>query len=296
MADLSRFVARAKLPLERARASYAPVDVVVRVFKRFSEDDGGSYTAALTYYLFFSIFPLLIFGAAILGYVTFGNEELRDEIFEKGVQTVPLIEEALTREGLEAIERARDKLALTGAVLALYSGSGAVVALENALNRLHRIVHERNLLQKRARSLVWLLVLGAGAVVSMGVGTVVSFAGDIFGRESPLVALLGYAGGALLSTLLFAAAFKFLPAKTSSWREVLPGAIVAAIGFELLKIAGNEFIASGQTARNATFGTFAAAAVLLLASSLLARITLMAAEVNIVLQERRLTRQSSLQS
>lgn len=296
MPDMERVVARLKLPLEKARAEYGIVDIVVRVFKRFSEDDGSSYTAALTYYLFFSIFPLLIFAAAILGYVTFGNENLQDEIFDQGIKTVPLIKDALTPGGLEAIENARKQLALAGAALALYTGSGAVVALEHALNRLHRIFDEPNFLQKRLRSLRWLVILGAGGVASMGVSTLTTFAGQVLGKESPIVAAFGHATAIGLSTLIFATAYKFLPARHLSWREVLPGALIGAIAFEILKWAGTEIVARGRATRNDTFGAFAAAAVLLIASSLLARITLMAAEVNIVLEERRLTRQSPGQS
>ena len=73
-------VAQVKLRLERARSRHGLVDVVMSVFKRFSDTDGGTYAAALTYYTFFSVFSLLIFGAAVLGFVTSGNQELQRDI------------------------------------------------------------------------------------------------------------------------------------------------------------------------------------------------------------------------
>ena len=100
--------------------------------------------------------------------------------------------------------------------------------------------------------------------------------------------------GGLLSVGVFATAFKFLPAKAQSWRDVLPGAIVGGAAFGLLIYLGGLFIQGGEDSRNATFGAFAAAATLLVVSFLVARVTLLAAEVNAVLAERRLTRQPAV--
>ena len=87
MDRLKRLAALAKLQIEKARARWGGVDIAVRTFKRYSEDDGGSYAAALTYYTFFSIFPLLLFAAAALGYVTHrcrSTSETRRERAEHG--------------------------------------------------------------------------------------------------------------------------------------------------------------------------------------------------------------------
>jgi membrane protein len=285
-------IAQVKLRLERARSRYGLVDIVIRVFKRFSETDGGSYAAALTYYTFFSIFPLLAVGAAILGFVTHGDPETQKEIFDKGVEAFPMLKDALSPDGFKAIEGSRQELAVTGGLLALYAGSGAIVALEHALNKLHRIEEEPNFLEKRIRSLKWLAVLGVAALMSVGISIGATAAGDgVGGLAGDLLANVIRLAAIAVSTAVFATAFKFLPAKQQSWADVLPGAIVGGIVFELLKFAGTVFVASGQDSRNATFGAFAAAAGLLVISFLVARITLMSAEVNAVLAERRLTRQ-----
>jgi membrane protein len=108
--------AQAQLVLERARARYGLVDVVVTTFKRFSGDDAGSYAAALTYYTFFSIFPLLLFGLTTLAYVTFGNEDLQRDIIEAGQQTVPLLQDFLTDDVIAELQERRRGLAVTGLV------------------------------------------------------------------------------------------------------------------------------------------------------------------------------------
>ncbi|CAN5731200.1 inner membrane protein YhjD [soil metagenome] len=290
-------VTQAKLWLEHARADHAFIDVAVRTFTRFSEDDGASYAAALTYFTFLSIFPLLAFALAALGFVTFGNEELQRDIFKAGVDAAPLLRDALTPEGLEIVESNRRRLAVTGVALALYSGSGAVVALEHALNRIFHVADEPSFVHKRLRSLKWLSILGAAAAASLALSAAARFSTEIFGSFGPVdeaMAALFYAAGVLVGVGIFATAFKVLPVTELRWREVLPGAVLAAALFEVLKIGGATYLAAGARGRQATFGAFAAAAGLLVAAYLASQITLRCAEVNAVLAERRETRHSQV--
>ena len=289
MPDFNRYVAQGKLRLEKARASYGLVDIVVRTFKRFSEDDGGFYAAALTYYVFFSMFPLLIFATAMLGFATQVYPELEQDLLAEGLQSFPLVGSIIDPEVLRAIRRAAGSLALLSIVLALYSGSGAVVALGHALNKIHRVEEEGNFFVKRLEALKWLAVFALMVLGSVVVTGWAQWASGIVATVFSLV--LGLA----LSLAIFTTAFKFLPRMRRSWREVLPGAAIAALIFELLKFAGTVYLSRGAEVRSATFGAFATAAGLLVASYLLAQVTLLTAEVNAVLAERRLTRQSLLE-
>jgi membrane protein len=291
-----RFLTHAKLQLERARARWSSVDVAMATLRRFSVDDGSSYAAALTYYMFFSIFPLLVFGIAALGYLTFGNADLQNDILAAGLESVPMLRDALSPDGLETIKERRQELALTGMVLALYSGSGAVVALEHALNKLWRVSEEPKFVHKRLRSLVWLAILGVAAITSLALSAAARTLGSLLGGLPGVGEALGigllHAVGIAVGTLVFAAAFRVLPGKDLSWKDVLPGAVIAATAFEVLKSLGATYLQAGAASRNATFGSFATAAGLLVAAYLISQVTLLSAEVNVVLAERRATRQS----
>ena len=276
--------ATAQKTLERARARSGIVDVVVRTFKRYSEDDAGSYAAALTYYSFFAIFPLLLFAAAGIGYATFGNEELTQRLVTRGVKSVPLIRDAMTPDGLTMIQKNKDTIAGIGFALALYTGTGMIVALEHALNKVHRLADEGNWFEKRVKALRWLVVIGLSAAASLGLTSVASTFEGVLGKG------LGYLGAFVIDAVIFATAFKFLPAARWPWRDVMPGALVAAIAFSVLKALGASYLAQGEATRNATYGTLAGAATLLVASYLISQVTLLAAEVNATLIERRKTR------
>ena len=288
-----RLVTQAKLQIERARVRWPWFDIGITTGKRFSEDDGGFYAAGLSYYIFFSIFPLLLFATSILGYLTL-DESTQNEIFRAGVKAVPLLEDALSPDGFKTIEDNRQGLAVTGFILALYSGSGAIVALEHALNVFNKVTQEPNFLKKRLRSLLLLAVLGAGAILSVTATSVAGFATDpLVGLGGIIASIGGYALGVALSVAIFATAFRILPATSTSWREVLPGSVAGALVFEILKIIGAALMSGGGEGRNATFGLFAAAAGLLVASYLVSQIILLAAELNRVLAERRITREST---
>ena len=292
MDRIKALIERVKGVLARAQERWAPVDVGARTFKRFGDDDGGFYAAALTYYTFFSIFPLLLFTGAILGYLTLGNEELKKELIGRGVDGLPLIRDALTPEGLKVLAENRGGFAVAGVILALYSGTGAIIALQHALNRFHGITDEPSWVGKRLRALRFLLIIGAAVIVSLLLTTAGNFAADLFGGNSVVGGTISFLAGLLFSLIIFATAYRYLPAVSLTWRDVLPGAIVAAIVFEVLKVGGTYYLARGESARNDTFGVFVAAATLLISAYLVSQITLLAAEVNLAIRDRRNRRQS----
>jgi membrane protein len=298
MDGIKRLIAQVKLALERARARYSVVDVVVRTFKRFSEDDGGPRSAALTYYIFFSIFPLLLFAVSGLGYVAFLSESMKRDLIDAGVDAFPMLRDVLSPNGLDQIVKNRATLAGVGIVLALYAGTGVILALSHALNRIHHIEDEGNFIQKRLWSLKWLAMLGLAAVATVAAGTVANVIAEIMGGGAgeELIAVLLLAVGFLLNLFIFMTAFRFLTHKEQTWRDVLAGALTGAIAFEILKYFGAAYIERGSQAREATFGAFATTAAFLVASYLLSQIILLSAELNAVLAERRVNREPAASS
>jgi membrane protein len=261
---------------------------VLTTFKRFSDQDGAFYAAGLTYFIFFSVFPLVLFGVSALGFAVFISENVKEQIIDASTETFPLMTQVLQEDTLENLSDARFGLAATGLLLVLYSGTGGIVALEHALNRIRGLEDEGTFVQKRVNALRFLATLGAIPLLSVALGAAAQLV------QSPLVSVLAFIAGALLSVLLFAAAYKFLPRVNPSWRDVMPGAVFAGAIFEVLKIVGPLYLASGRSGRDATFGAFATTAGLLISAYLLSQVTLLAAELNAVLAERRQSREFSL--
>lgn len=166
------------------------------------------------------------------------------------------------------------------------------------MNRINCARDEETFFGKRIKSLKWLGFLGVGALASFGTTALVQIAASKIGSGAGVEFLLGVVLSVLsigVNTGIFATAFKLLPNKERSWRDVLPGAVIAATAFEILKLLGARYLGAGAEGRSQTFGAFSAAAGLLVASYLLSQIILLAAEVNAVLAERRETRSSQVE-
>ena len=57
MSSVKNVATQAKLRVETARARYGWLDVALTTFKRFSDQDGGFFAAALTYFAFWPVTP-----------------------------------------------------------------------------------------------------------------------------------------------------------------------------------------------------------------------------------------------
>ena len=83
--------------------------------------------------------------------------------------------------------------------------------------------------------------------------------------------------------MLFFAVFRLLTDDLISTRELVPGIVIAAIGWELLQAVGGIYIGHVVKGANQTYGTFATVIGLLVWLYLGARIVVYSAEINTVL-------------
>ncbi|HVU78815.1 MAG TPA: YihY/virulence factor BrkB family protein [Gaiellaceae bacterium] len=258
------------------------------VHQKYSEDQGGYLAATIAYYGFFSIFPLLLVFVSVLGFVLRGHPGLQHSIVDSALGQFPVIGDALQVQAL----RGSGLAIVLGGAAALWSGMGIFLAAENAMNQLWGVPFRRrpDFLRTRARALVLLVLLGAGAIVSTVVGAL-GTVGTGFGPGWQALSTVLAIG---LDFCLFWVAFRTLTSRDVAWRQVRGGAIAAAILYEVLQLLGGYYI--GHVLKNAssTYGTFAVVIGLLSWIYLAAHITLLAAEGNVVAVDRLWPRSFSL--
>ena len=85
---------------------------------------------------------------------------------------------------------------------------------------------------------------------------------------------------------MFAVAFRVLPSASLSWRDVAPGAAVAGVAWTALLAVGGWIVEDRVASSSDVYGTFALVIGLLGWIYLGAQITLLGAELNVVLAER----------
>ena len=78
-----------------------------------------------------------------------------------------------------------------------------------------------------------------------------------------------------------------LPHRAASWKALVPGAVLGAVGLELIHVFTAYVLAPYATAKEGTYGALGAAAALLLGLFVVSRLVVASAVLNATLWERR---------
>jgi uncharacterized BrkB/YihY/UPF0761 family membrane protein len=95
-----------------------------------------------------------------------------------------------------------------------------------------------------------------------------------------------FAVSCVVNSAIFLVAFRVLTDIELGWRALLPGVVIAGVGWTVLQLAGGYILARRLTTASETYGTFAVVLGLVSWLYLQAQLTLFAAEVNVVRRRR----------
>ncbi len=266
--------------LDAAQKATKPTSVAVATFKKFSEDQSTNLAAMVAFWAFFSIFPLFMVMVTVLSFVL--PASAKDNVLTHVAAMFPLLD-AKTIKGLTGTWWPL----VAGGVTALWSGIGVVRTAQTAFNSVWEIpYHQRpRLIEQILRSLWVLATIGAGLVVTTLIsGFVTSSATGVN------LGVAGRIGGYVLSLVLdiglFVAAFRMLTDREVSVRDVIPGAVLSGVVFFILEQISSFIIARHLKSAQSTYGHFATVITILWWFYLQAVVTLLGAQLNVVLKER----------
>ena len=259
------------------------------VRQKFAEDQGGFLAAGVTYYAFFSIFPLLLVLVTLLGYALESDPDLQRRVLDSALADFPVIGPQL-EDNVHSLRGSATALAV-GIGIAVWAGTGVALALENALDHIWGVPIRRraNPLVARLRALVWIALLGGITLVATVLGSASAFA--TYGPSARVAALMVSLAA---SIVVFLAVFRVLTSHRGPWREALPGALVAALAWEVLLALGGYIVDHQLRRASSTYGVFAIVIGLLSWIYLAVGVTLLAAEINVVRARRLWPRSFSL--
>ncbi|HEX4188787.1 MAG TPA: YihY/virulence factor BrkB family protein [Solirubrobacteraceae bacterium] len=260
---------------DRFQQRHRPLSFVMAVVKKFTDDQAGQLAALISYYAFVSLFPLLLVFVTVVGFVLQGDPAEQQRILNGALGEIPLIRSQLE---LHPLKGSGAGLAI-GIVGALLAGMGLTNACQTAFNRIWHVPFKDrpNFLLVRARGLVMLAVLGTLTVVSTVAAGLV---GAVDLGELGVVADIAL--GFCINLAVFWVAFKYLTAAELSWRDLLPGAVTAAVFWQLLQHVGRLYFENALKRTGPLYGVFALVLGLLAWLFLGAQLTIFAAEVNVV--------------
>jgi membrane protein len=273
--------------LDRFQQRHPAAGYPLAVIYKFFDDQGNYLTAMITYYAFLSLFPLLLLLTSILGFALHDDPALQNRVLDSALSRLPVIGQQLG-DNVESL-RGSAVAVVVGLLGGLYGSLGVVQAAQNAFNEIWAVPRNSrpNPIMARVRSLGMLAVVGLGAIVSTALSALSSVADRIGDAEvdSGLRVLFALVA-VLFNVVLLAFAFRFLTAQSVGTRRVLPGAILAAVVWQVLQSFGTYYLGNTLRGTSATYGLFGVVLGLLVWLYLSAAAVVIGAEVNAVLARR----------
>jgi membrane protein len=261
--------------LDRRQQQSPRVGFIAAVVKKFGDDQAGQLAALIAYYGFVSLFPLLLVLVTVLGFVLQGDPGEQKKILDGALGQFPILSEELR---LRSLKGSGVGLAI-GVAGSLLAGMGITGATQNAFNRIWSVPfkHRPNFVFAHLRGLGMLAILGTLSVVST---TAAGFVGA--SSHGAVAVVAGVVVALALNVALFMTAFKLLTAVDVGWRDLLPGVLVAAVGWQLLQLLGGYYVEHLLKHTRPLYGYFAVVLGLLAWIYLGAQLTIFAAELNVV--------------
>ena len=249
----------------------------------YLEHDVGKSAAALTYYLLFSFFPLLIFLSTLLGFLDLGPMQLEPPLQNLiPAQVVELVNAYL----LHVTELRSGNLLAASLVITLWLPMRAVDSLMKSVNVAYGIKDPRPTLRHQA--VVALFTLFLMAVIILTIALLLAGRGFLtfLARYLPVITPFIGLWNALRFPIMGAAFFLALgalywvaPGVTGPRRRVFPGAVAALCSWLLFSL-GFSFYVENIANYSVLYGALGGIVVLLLWLYATATVLILGAEMN----------------
>jgi YihY family inner membrane protein len=254
---------------------------VYGVIKKFGDDRAGSLAALIAYYGFVSLFPLLLVAVTVLGYLLAGHRGLENQVLNSALGNFPVIGAKLH----DSVHPLRGSpLGLIFGVLGLVWGSlGIAQAAQYAMAEVWGIpkVDRPSFVTRLARGVGFLSLLALSAVVTTTLASAATF-----GRAAMFAAVTGPILSTAANVGLYLAAFRILTPSEITLRELVPGAVLGGVGWEVLQLVGGYLVGHQLRHSSQVYGVFGLVLGLLSWIYLGAQLSLYAAELNVVRSRR----------
>jgi YihY family inner membrane protein len=250
------------------------------VIKKYGDDNAGQLVASLSHTALVSLFPLLLVLTTILGILAAGNPALRHTVVSAVAGQFPVISQQLSK--VHQLRRSSYVGLAVGLVVALWGSSGVAQSGMFAMSQVWNLPgpDRPGYWQRLGRAGLFLLVLGAGVAVT----TLLTSFGTV-GSSSVFLIVAAELLAAAANVGMYTVGFRVLTPKTVPIRQLLPGAILAGIGWTILLAVGTQLVRH-YLHSDSVYGIFAIVLSLVAWIYLVVEITIYAAEVNVVLTRR----------
>lgn len=257
----------------KSNRAYNTIDVLRSTYKLYSEHDTGTLSAALSYYMIFSIAPVIVIVITLVGeflgpHAVQGEvkDQLQDFLGQSGAMQIENVIKAVYNPG---------KTFITTALATIFLVVGATTVfnqLRTSLNTLWEVKpHAKKPIIQYALTRVFsfgmiicvALLLLVSLVIHAGVTAFSDYlSGTFSGQAIWLITIFHHTLSVVASTILFAFVFKFLSDAKLKWMMVWEGALFTALLFSIGKHLISFYI--GTTNVSTKYGAVGSSVMILI--------------------------------
>lgn len=268
-------------------------DFIHRIYtiaKRCTKDQISVYAAQSSFFIIISAIPLVMLLVTLVQYISpVSQADLMYAI-------LGLVPDSLNSYVVSIIDElynnASTAIISISAVTILWSASKGIYALELGINQIYRSKRRQQFIVRR----LWAVFYTAAFIVIVILTLLLLVFGNriqlllerafpLLGKITALIINLRSLFSILILTLFFALLYKVLPDRKIKYREQLPGAAIAAIGWTLFSFFYSIYIDNFAN-YSYIYGSLTALILMCLWIYVCMNIVLIGAEINIWLSEK----------
>jgi YihY family inner membrane protein len=275
-------VERAARKVDAAQQHHTPTAFAVGVAKKYGDDNGGVLVANLAFSGFVSLFPLLLILTTVLGLVAAVNPAFRHDAANAVGNQIPFIGSQLKSGDLHQLQRSSVIGLIVGLAGLIWGATGLAQAGLFTMEQVWNLPGPARpgFVQRLGRAMEFLVLLGVGVVATTLLAGL-----NTYGKNAPILVVVAGVAAALVNIGMYVAGFRLLTPKGVPTRQMLPGAVIAGIGWTLLQVLGT-YLVHHFLHSDSVYGVFATVLALLAWINIAVQITVYSAEVNVVLARR----------
>lgn len=229
--------------------------VITRVIKRFFAERFFDEAAQTAYYLLLSVFPFLIFILSLVSFFPVDEQQLLNFLrpFAPG-NSFAFIEDNVT----SILTADKGRVLSLSLIASFWISSMAVQALARALNEANGIKSSqpywKNLIRDLGITLLFMTLVPLSLFlpfIEEGLHWLVSKAGSIEDWQGWIYIWpkVKWGLGSLFLFLFFLLFYKIVPNKRLTFRDVWPGALFSAVGWQVVSLLFADYVAKVNYSR-----------------------------------------------